>query len=131
MPPYVALMTQVSTHAPNMLEIDWSPLVGALVVSERSWNKLTPEMQRELARAAAVAGQEMKTRNRRESDMAVEAMKKRKLRVTSMTPAVEAEWRHVAEKTWPRLRGQKIPADVFDEMIRALAEYRSHSGAAQ
>lgn len=131
MPPYVALMTQVSTHAPNMLEIDWSPLVGALVVSEKSWNKLTPDMQRELAHAAADAGQQMKAQNRRESDMSVEAMKKRRLRVTTVTPSVEAEWRRVAERTYPRLRGQKIPADLFDEMTRLLAEYRRDNGAPQ
>jgi TRAP-type transport system periplasmic protein len=132
MPPSVALMTQVFVQAPNMLEIDWAPLVGALVVTEKSWNKLTPDVQRELARAAAEAGRQMKARNRMESDMAVAAMKKHKLRVTTLSPALEAEWRRVAEQSYPRLRGNKIPADLFDEITRLLAEYRNNnSGAAQ
>jgi TRAP-type C4-dicarboxylate transport system substrate-binding protein len=130
MPPYIALMTQVFTHAPHMLELDWTPLVGALVVREKSWNKLTPDVQRELARAAAEAGRQMKARNRLESDMAVGAMKKRKLRVTAVSPAVEGEWRRVAERNYPRLRGQKVPADLFDEITRLVAEYRRDNGGA-
>ena len=131
MPPYLALTTQVSAHAPNMLVIDWSPLVGALVVTEKCWNRLSPERQRELARAAALAGQQMKARNRRESDLAVESMKKRNLHVTALSPSAEAEWSRIAEKTYPRLRGQKIPADLFDEMLRLVGEYRSHQEAAR
>jgi len=130
MPPYMALMTQVSAHAPHMVQIDWAPLIGALVISERSWNRLTPATQRELARAAGVAGQQMKERNRRESELSVEAMKKRSLHVTTLTAPIEAEWRRVAERTYPRLRGQKIPADLFDEMVRLLADYRREKGIA-
>lgn len=131
MPPYVALTMQVSSLAPNMLAIDWAPLIGALVVTERCWNRFTPEQQREMARVAAAAGRQMKARNRRESDLAVEAMKKRNLRVTELPPDVAEEWRRVAEKTWPRLRGQKIPAELFDEMVRLLAEYRRRDGSAR
>lgn len=128
MPPYVALATQVSSLAPNMLAIDWAPLVGALVVTERCWNRFTPEQQRELARAAAAAGQQMSARNRRDSDLAVEAMKKRNLRVAELPPPVVAEWRRVAEKTWPGVRARKIPAELFDEMVRLLGEYRRDHG---
>ncbi|HEY5611144.1 MAG TPA: TRAP transporter substrate-binding protein DctP [Thermoanaerobaculia bacterium] len=130
MPPSVALMTQVYTHAPNMLQIDWAPLIGALVVTEKSWNKLTVEQQRELAHSAADAGKKIRAASRLESDKSVEAMKKaKKFRVTVPTAAVENEWRRIAEQNYPRLRGKKIPADLFDEITRLLADYRRVQGS--
>jgi TRAP-type C4-dicarboxylate transport system substrate-binding protein len=124
LPPYVALTTQVFVRAPYMLQLDWAPLVGALVVTESSWNRLTPEAQRQLARVAAKTGAEMKTRNRLESDLAVEQMKKHGLTVTAVSPAVATEWLRVAAEGYPFVRGRKLPAELFDEVATLLKAYR-------
>jgi TRAP-type C4-dicarboxylate transport system substrate-binding protein len=124
-PPFFALTSQTFTVAPNMLDLDWAPLVGALVVTERSWNKLPPAAQGEMAKIALEAGLEMKAENRRESDAAVEAMKKRGLHVYQPTPEEEKDWRRVAEISYPRIRGGVVPADFFDEVQHLLAAYRA------
>lgn len=125
LPPLYALTTQAYDPAPNMLELNWAPLVGGLVVTERAWKKLTPAQQSHLAQAAAEAGLEMKARNRLESDQAVVAMTKRKLKVQKVTPEVEAEWRKAAQAAYPEIRGKIVPADLFDEVQRLLKEYRA------
>jgi TRAP-type C4-dicarboxylate transport system substrate-binding protein len=124
MPPYIALALQVYPLAPHMLEINWAPLVGALVVTERAWNRFTPAQQIALARAAAESGREIKRRNRLESDQAVEAMKKRGLIVHPLTPDLETVWRRETEAIYPQLRGRLVPADLFDEVRRLLQERR-------
>lgn len=131
LPPYVALATQIFVHAPHMLPIDWAPLVGALVITEKSWNKLTPEVQRELAQAAADAGRQMKERNRAESVDAVVKMQQRGLDVPVLAPAITAEWRKAVEASYPRIRGRKIPAELFDEVVHLLTEYRQTQQRAQ
>lgn len=130
MPPYVALTTQVFRDAPYMLQLDWAPLVGALVVTEKKWNQLAPDVQRELARAAAAAGRQMKERNRFESNDAVVQMQKRGLKVTTVTPTVVAEWRKTVEEKHGRFRGGQVPAELFDEVVRLLDEYRTTKVAA-
>jgi TRAP-type transport system periplasmic protein len=125
LPPYYAAASQVHRSAPNMLEINWAPLVGGMVVRERSWNKLSPETQRELARAAWQAGERMRAQNRAESDRAVQAMAASGLKVHKLTPAQEAEWRQAAKAAYPRIRGRIVPADLFDEVEKHLAHYRS------
>lgn len=125
MPPYIALATQVHPLAPHMLEINWAPLCGALVVTERAWDRLTSAQQTALARAAAQSGREIQQRNRQESDQAVEAMKKRGLIVHPLTPELDAIWRREVETIYPRLRGKLVPADLFDEVRRLLQERRA------
>jgi TRAP-type transport system periplasmic protein len=124
LPPYYALATQVHLHAPNMLEINWAPLVGGLVVRERSWNKLTPHTQRELYRAAVNAGRAMKARNRAESDEAVRVMAGRGLTVHRLPPEAEAEWRRAAREAYPKIRGRIVPGDLFDEVEKHLSDFR-------
>lgn len=124
MPPYMALMTQIYVDAPYMLDLNWAPLAGALVVTEKSWQKLDPTEQRALARAAGDAGVSMKASNRRQSDAAVDAMKKRGLKIASVPASLESEWRLVAERTYPALREKKITPQLFDEIVALVAEYR-------
>ena len=58
-------------------------------------------------------------------DESVAAMKKRGLKVHELTPAAEAAWRQIAEGAYPKIRGSIVPADMFDEVQRLLAEYRA------
>ncbi len=129
MPPYIAMGAQVNTAAPHMLALNWAPLVGALVVNRKSWEAL-PTSTREAARKAAQeAGRRIKADSRKESIDSVEAMKKRGLKVQEVTPDVEVEWRRVAEAPYPQVRGKIVPEDIFDNVVKALQEYRAARGA--
>ncbi|MDP9361582.1 MAG: TRAP transporter substrate-binding protein DctP [Acidobacteriota bacterium] len=129
--PQMALSSQIFTATPHMLELKWAPLVGALVVTERAWNRLTPAAQTAMAVAAAEVGRQLKEANRAESDAAIVAMQKRGLHVSLTTPVTEAEWRKAAEVSYPRIRGGLVPADFFDEVQRLLVQYRaSHPATA-
>jgi hypothetical protein len=55
----------------------------------------------------------------------VAAMRRRGLTVVPVPPAAEAEWRTLSESFWPRIRGRMVPADMFDEVQRVVAEYRA------
>ena len=39
--PYFALASQIYNTAPNMLDINWAPIVGALIVTEKAWDDMT------------------------------------------------------------------------------------------
>ena len=51
-------------------------------------------------------------------------------RVFAQSPEVEAEWRRVAEDIYPKIRGNMVPADMFDKVQRLLADYRAGKGKA-
>jgi TRAP-type C4-dicarboxylate transport system substrate-binding protein len=123
--PFYALIGQFYNHAPYMLDMNWVPIVGAVVITRKAWDAMTPSDQKALRQAGDAAGVELRALSRRENEESVEAMKKRGLKVQPVTPELEAEWRRVAEQAYPMIRGKMVPADLFDEVQRLLKEYRA------
>ncbi|MBM3745222.1 MAG: C4-dicarboxylate ABC transporter substrate-binding protein [Acidobacteria bacterium] len=123
--PFYALAGQVYGPARHMLELNWAPLVGATVIARNTWEAIPAATREALAASARKVGDEMRARGRAEADQAVEAMKKRGLKVQPVSAQVEAEWRALAEGVYPRIRGAMVPAEMFDEVQRLLKEYRS------
>lgn len=123
--PYFALATQVFSTAPNMLEINWAPVVGALVVTQKAWDDMTPAAQQALRVSGEKAGVLIRNKARQEVEEAVEAMKKRGLAVNKPNAEQLREWNELAEKLYPRIRGNLVPADTFDEVFRHIKAYRA------
>jgi len=122
--PYYALSMQFHTAAPYLLELNWMPLLAATLVSKRTWDGLPPETQAAMRAGAAEAGRRFQARARAENDSAVAAMRRRGLTVVPVPPAAEAEWRALSERLYPQIRGPMVPTEIFDEVLRLLAEYR-------
>ena len=123
--PYFALATQVFNTAPNMLEINWAPVVGALVVTQKAWDDMTPAGQQALKAAGEKAGAQIRIKARQEVEEAVDAMKKRGLVVNKPNAEQLREWTDLAEKLYPRIRGNLVPAETFDEVFKHLKAYRN------
>jgi TRAP-type C4-dicarboxylate transport system substrate-binding protein len=125
---YFALAGQFDTVAKHMVDLKWAVLMGGAVVTKKVWDGMSQAGREQLRAAAEQAGLKIRTRARQEDQEAVEAMKKRGLTVHPVTPEVEAEWRQVADQVYPRIRGNWVSADVFDEVRAAVAEYRKKQG---
>ena len=126
--PYFALASQVYNSAPHMLEINWAPIVGALVLTRKAWDGMTPAAQVAVRTAGEKAGVAMRSKARMEVDEAVDAMKKRGLIVNRPTPAQLREWQELADRLYPRIRGSMVPAETFDEVFAHLKAYRDGAG---
>jgi len=126
--PYFALASQIYNTASNMLDINWAPIVGALVVTKKAWDAMSPAAQQALKVGGEKAGLAMRQQARREVDEAVEAMRKRGLKVNKPTPEQMREWSELAERLYPRIRGSMVPAETFDEVFQHLKAYRASRG---
>ena len=125
-PPILALSGQYYTVVKHMTEVNWAPLVGATVVTKRAWDAIPQATRDVMAGAAADAGKQIQDASRKESDEAVDTMKKKwGLSVHAMTPELQQQWRAFAEAVYSKIRGSLVPPDVFDEARRLVAEYRA------
>ena len=125
-PPFFALAGQIYRAAPNMLELNWAPMGGATVITKSAWDGIPAEVRAQLLDAARVAGEEVTRRSRLESDQAVAAMCANGLKVHSVTPEIEAQWRQAAEEFYPKIRGGIVPAEMFDRVRGLLDEFRKN-----
>jgi TRAP-type C4-dicarboxylate transport system substrate-binding protein len=127
--PLHALSNQfyLSTH--HMLELNWIPLVGALIITKKTWDSLSPAEHEAMMKAAADCGQEFEALNRKETQESLEAMEKRGLQVHPVSAQAEEEWRRFSENLYPKIRGTIVPADTFDQVVEILREYRATQGA--
>jgi len=123
--PYFAQSLQLYTVASNMLELNWTPLVGATIINKRTWDGLSAEQQTAMRAAAVTAGRQFQAAGRAEGDSAVAAMRRRGMTVIPIPPPALAEWRTTAESFYPQIRGSMVPADMFDQVMSLLAEYRA------
>jgi TRAP-type C4-dicarboxylate transport system substrate-binding protein len=126
--PYFALASQIYSTAPHMLEINWAPIVGAMVVTTKAWDAMTPAAQESLRSAGEKAGVQLRAQARREVDEAVEAMKKRGLIVHKPNASEMQEWNDLADKLYPRIRGTMVAAETFDEVFKHIKAYRQTQG---
>lgn len=125
-PPYLANFTQVATEANHMLDLKWVPVVGALVVSKRTWDKLPAETRKYMAETAGETGAKIRADSRREDDEAIQAMvEKQNLKITKPSAAALAGWEAVVQKNYPDIRGDVVPAPMFDKVVASLREYRA------
>lgn len=125
-PPFLANFNQVPTYAPYMLDLRWAPVTGALILTERAWKQLDPKTQAWLKEASDRAGNEMRRASRLEDEETVQAMKdKMGLKVTTLTPEAEKEWRAEVARRYPLLRDTLVPAPIYDATVEILKARRS------
>ncbi len=125
-PPLAALSLQWFRSTPYMADIGFAPLVGAVVVGRKSWQRLSPEDQ---ARVMAVA-ERIEARLAREipeqDAAAVEAMTARGLEVTAI--ADPEAWQQAAAAFVATSRERLVPAVMLDAVTRELEAFREAEG---
>ncbi|MCD6050855.1 MAG: dicarboxylate transporter-DctP subunit, partial [Verrucomicrobia bacterium] len=89
--PFFALAGQFDKPAPHMLQVNWVPLLGATVITKKAWDDIPANVQVQLKKSAEEAGVKIKKRSREEALESIAAMEKRGLKVTKMTPELQAE----------------------------------------
>ncbi|MGB3564088.1 MAG: TRAP transporter substrate-binding protein DctP [Thermoanaerobaculia bacterium] len=115
--PLAALNLQWFRQTPYMHELGLAPLVGATVVTEKAWKKISAADQKALLAAARRTEEQLEKGIPQQDREAVEAMTKRGLEVVAVTD--ETEWREAAAEFADTMREAIVPAEAFD---RALAE---------
>ncbi len=118
----MALASQWFAFTPHMIDMPWIPLVGATVVSKNIWLKIPEDLRPRLKEIAVQANQKLRVQIRRLEDQAVLEMQKRGLDVLKPTAEQLQQWRQVMVGTYPKLRGNIIPEDIFDIALTAAGK---------
>ncbi len=129
--PLIAAAYQVFTLADNMLDYPISPLLGAIVLSDRAWRKIPSRYHDEFL---AVVADEVKNLDVASQELEVKSLKlllNHGLKVTKATPEIDAVWTTFIENFYKRegIIGKVISRDVFEEVTGYTQEYRKQHGS--
>lgn len=124
-PPLAALANQWFAITRYMTDLRWAPLTGATIISKTAWARIPKELQPLCLKISEEAGEQMQREIREAERQAIDAMVKRGLTVVQVPPEAESEWQKLVESTYPRLRGDLVPAEEFDEVMKLRNEFRA------
>ncbi len=123
----LALASQWFAFTPYMIDMPWAPLIGATVINARTWKKIPPDLQEKLKASAVRTGQKLQEEIRRLEDQAIEEMKKRGLKVITPDSRQKAEWENAMKAAYPDIKGNVIPADLFDRAMKIIEKGNSRN----
>ena len=121
--PLAALSFQWHRHAKYMTDVKWAPLVGALFVSKKTWEKIPADLRPKMLQYARDAERKLAGETRKLAADAISTMKKDGLTVVSITPAENAKWQAAAEKAYAYIRDNVVPREMFDLVKKTREEY--------
>jgi len=120
-PPLAALLFQWYRQTPYMLELGLAPIVGANVMTKKSWNAIPDTDRTKLLASADAVEKRLQTDVPKQDAAAVAEMAKRGLTVTK---ASGPEWRTQIDALSKTMRGEMVPPEIFDAAMKARTEYR-------
>jgi TRAP-type C4-dicarboxylate transport system substrate-binding protein len=127
-PPYPALVFQMFRDAKYMLDVRVGPLLGALVITNTAWNKITPADRTILTASAKAFEARIMADAPKQDAESVATMKTRGLTVTTLDPKAAAEFRAAADKLAVTMRGNMVPADIYDMAVQERDAFRKTKG---
>jgi TRAP-type C4-dicarboxylate transport system substrate-binding protein len=125
-PPVAAMAFQWNRHTPYMLDIGIGPLVGATVVSAKTWSRISQGDRAKLLELAQGTEKRLQSVVPAQDAFAVLMLKQQGLTVTK---ASGSEWRKQAEELSATMRGQMVPRDIFDMALKERNLFRQRAPA--
>lgn len=126
--PVVALSYQWFAQAKHMTDVKWAPLVGAVVISVRTWKRIGEGDRRSMLEISRKAGLRFQALLPKLSSEARRVMVKHGLKIHPVTPKIRELWEAGARAGYPKLIGQLVSAEMVAEVERIRNEYRAGHG---
>jgi TRAP-type C4-dicarboxylate transport system substrate-binding protein len=123
--PLYMLTTRLFERTRYMINYPWGYLVGGTLVNKDTWQKVPADLRPKLLAIAQEVGAKVDQDVRKLNEDAISAMKQQGLQVLDVDPT---PWRRAAEKAWPVVRGEVVPAAFFDQVLKARDAYRAGGG---
>jgi TRAP-type C4-dicarboxylate transport system substrate-binding protein len=120
-PPVAALAFQWNRQTPYKLDIGLAPVVGATVITRKTWLRIADADRVKLTEAALAVEKRLQVDVPRQDAFAVLLMQQQGLTVTK---ASGPEWRQEGDVLAATMRGEMVPKDIFDLALKERDAFR-------
>jgi TRAP-type C4-dicarboxylate transport system substrate-binding protein len=128
--PAAALAYQFLTRAPNLIDVRLGYVTGCMVVSQKTWEKLPPELQEKLhAEVQFTAGRLQTATQQIDQQLLGGELQKHGVQIQAGIDALKAELFAAARIARDKLDEQLVPAALRSRVDTLLADYRAERRA--
>jgi TRAP-type C4-dicarboxylate transport system substrate-binding protein len=124
--PLVAASMQWFALAPNMNNFNWTPLTGALIMTDRAWSMIPPSLHPRLLSSAETIMDDLYAEAMEVESQAIEIMKENGLVIHPVSTESLEKWRELVDAGFSMLIGDTISAEIYEQTMEILQEYRNH-----
>ena len=124
-PPYAALLLQWYRQTPYMLDIPLGLVIGATVMTERAWRRISVADQTAILGVAKTMQGQLWADVPSQEREAVAEMRKRGLTIATIDLAAQKEFRATADALTASMRGRMVPDEAYDLALRARNSFRT------
>ncbi|MBF0433590.1 MAG: TRAP transporter substrate-binding protein DctP [Fibrobacteria bacterium] len=115
--PLYALSMQWFAKAKYMIEVNYGYGLAASVITKKKWDKIDPQLQPQLLAAAEELNKKNLIEINKLNEKAIPTMKQYGLEVYSPPKEEEYLWIESLMNTYPQVKGNLIPDDVYEKMM--------------
>lgn len=123
--PLAAAAYQWFGIANNMCDIPFSPVMGAIVLSDRTWNRIPDNIRQDLKDAADRAAVDMYKQTAKLESEAMKIMLANGLVVNKSTESDVNTWRDEFGRGIDMIAGSTFSREIYESITRALQAYRN------
>ncbi len=123
--PLTAASMQWFALAPHMTDINWTPLTGGLVITNRAWGRIPQDLRPKLKEVTQSAMDNLHDEVMAVERQAIEIMKQNGLIIHEVPPEALTEWEQLVDRGFRILIGDVISRDLYEEARRIVEEYRA------
>ena len=124
--PIASMSFQWYKQTPYMLDLGISPIVGATVLSKKTWDGITDGDRAKITEISLKVEKQLQVDVPRQDGLATLLMQSQGLKVTKGTGP---EWQQLADNLAQTMRGKMVPPDVFDLALKERDAFRQRKAA--
>jgi len=124
-PPFGALSSQWFGIANHMLDLPFAPFTGGFVLDKKTWDNIPEEYKPDLIASADKVAKKIKDELRHGDQAFIDAMVEHGLIVHTANAETKTLWKETARTFYADLRGDFVPADIFDRVVSLSDSIRS------
>lgn len=116
--PVMAYSSQWFAFTPYMIEMPWAPMMGAIIVSKRAWEKVPEKLRPKLKAIAEEKSLRLDLEMQRLESQAISEMQKRGLTVVKPDVQQNEQWQSLTKNAYPKFKSRNnIPDNWFETAL--------------
>jgi TRAP-type C4-dicarboxylate transport system substrate-binding protein len=124
------LLLQWYKQLNHMTDLKWAVVLGGIVITKSTWEKIPVEIRPALRQASLKACQRMHEFSKQTDQRDIDALKNNGVVVITVDEKVLDEWRRLIEEIIPQIRGSYVPAEPLDAALKFRDQCRRQAGKA-